>query len=105
MAADTLELVASAFISLLQHPAVIDAACAQGVLPLMIDTLRAKPPASLALAALTCSCLLLYGRGDMCALAAKSGLLPLLQLLRAQGYGDEFDARCDNCDAALQQHI
>jgi hypothetical protein len=49
--------------------------------------------------------MLLYGRGDACALAAKDGLLPLLQQLRAQGFGDEFDARCDNCEAALQHYI
>jgi hypothetical protein len=104
VAADTQELVAAALVSLVQHPGVADAACAQGVLSLMMDILRAQPPGSLALEALTCSCMMLYGRGDACALAAKDGLLPLLQQLRAQGFGEEFDARCDNCEAALQHY-
>ena len=95
------ELVTAALTSLISHPAVADAAVCPAVLLLMSDVLRSQPPASLAVAALHCACMLLYARGDMCQLAAENGLLQTLQALRCQDYGDEFEALSMNADAAM----
>ncbi len=94
--------MATALISLISHPAVADDACSQGVLPLMIEMLRAQPPASVAVAALQCACMLMFGRGDMCQLAAENELLHTLRALRGQQYGDDFEAMSINADAVMQ---
>ena len=96
------ELAAAALISLVSHPAVLDVACSHGVLPLMIEMLQSRPSATLAVAALQCACMLMYGRGDMMRLAAEGALLQTLQDLRAQEYGDDFEALSINANAVLQ---
>ena len=96
------ELAAAALITLVSHPAVLDVACSHGVLPLMIEMLQARPSATLAVAALQCACMLMYGRGDMMRLAAEGELLQTLQDLRAQEYGDDFEALSINANAMLQ---
>jgi hypothetical protein len=102
--AETKELAAAALVSLASHSAVTDAACAQGVLPLMVELLQAQPPASVAVPALQCACMLMYGRGDMCRLAAESGLLQTLHALRGLEYGEDFDALSSNAESALQMY-
>jgi hypothetical protein len=98
---DVKELVVAALISLISHPAVADDVSCQGVLALMIDVLGAQPRASLAVAALQCCCLLMFGRGDMCTLAAEKQLLHTLTSLRSQDYGEEFESLSMNADAVL----
>ncbi len=99
---ETKELAANALISLVSHSAIADAAGSQGVMVLMIDMLRAQPPAALAVAALQCACLLMYGRGDMCRLAADSGLQQALRAEHCAEYGADFDALSRNAECALQ---
>jgi hypothetical protein len=99
----TKELVLDALISLISLPEVADAACAQGVLPLMIAVLNAQPPCSLAVAALHGACMLMYGRGDMCKLAVEAGLPHALHAL-SKSYGDDFEALSSNADAAMQPY-
>jgi hypothetical protein len=96
------ELVAAALISLISHPSLADDACSQGVLPLMIDMLRAQPPASVAVAALQCALVLMFGRGEMCQLAAESGVMHTLHALRGQEYGDDFAALSMNAEAVME---
>jgi hypothetical protein len=98
---ETKLLVVAALISLISLPEVADAACGQGVLPLMIDLLRAQPHSSLAVASLQCACMLMYGRGDMCRLAAEAGLPHTLHTLRGKEYGDDFDALSSNAEAVM----
>ncbi len=69
---------------------------------MMMDMLRSQPPASVAAAALQCACMLMYGRGDMCRLAAEGGLMQILCTLRAEQYGDDFDALSCNANSMLQ---
>jgi hypothetical protein len=98
----TKELVVDALISLCSFPEVADAACAQGVLPLMMELLHAQPLAcSCAVAALRCCCMLMYGRGDMCRAAAEAGLHTTLHALKGKQYGDELEALSLNAGALM----
>jgi hypothetical protein len=97
---DIQELVIATLISMLSHATIADALGAQ-VLPLMVEILSAQPPASVAEAALQCTCELIYGRGDMCQLAADNRLLPTLQELRLKEYGEKFEFFSRSADAAM----
>jgi hypothetical protein len=100
-AQETKELATAALISLVSHPNVLDIACSQGVLPLMIEMLQSRPSATLAAAALQCACMLMYGRGDMIRLAVEGALPQTLHDLCARGYGEDFEALSRNANAVL----